>query len=152
MFIKNCWYVAAWSHEVGANDLLARTIIGVPAVFWRHSDGHVVAFEDRCCHRGAPLSIGRREGDSLRCMYHGMLFDGSGACIDIPCQEKIPPGTRVRSLPVVERNRWIWVWMGAPAQADAASIPELPWLSDPAWLGVRKPWAARPATHECGPR
>ena len=29
-FIKNCWYVAAWSHEIGAATLLGRTIAGVP--------------------------------------------------------------------------------------------------------------------------
>jgi vanillate O-demethylase monooxygenase subunit len=61
VFLRNCWYVAAWSHEVADEGFLARTIIGLPIVLWRDSAREVVAFVDRCCHRGAPLSKGRRE-------------------------------------------------------------------------------------------
>ena len=55
MFLKNCWYVAAWDNEVPMDGFLARTIGGIPIVFWRDSANRVIAFEDRCCHRGAPL-------------------------------------------------------------------------------------------------
>jgi vanillate O-demethylase monooxygenase subunit len=50
----------------------------------------VVALDDRCCHRAAPLSMGRVEGDDIRCMYHGMKFSADGKCIQIPGQEVIP--------------------------------------------------------------
>jgi len=77
-FLKNTWYVAAWSHEIGVDGMLARTIVRVPVLLWRDSAGKVVALDDRCCHRAAPLSKGRREGDNIRCMYHGLLFDPDG--------------------------------------------------------------------------
>ncbi len=133
MFIKNCWYVAAWDTEVPADGFLTRTITDIPVVFWRDSAGRVVALEDRCCHRGAPLSKGRREGDCLRCMYHGLKFDRSGACVEIPSQKNIPPQARVRSFPVVETHRWIWIWMGDVAAADVSLVPDTHWLDDPAW-------------------
>src|SRR6218665_1966719 len=120
MFVKNCWYVAAWSHEVGAEGFLSRTIINVPLVIWRTAQGEVVALDDRCCHRGAPLSKGRREGDSVRCMYHGLRFDASGQCVEAPAQARMPPTLKVRGYPIVERHSWIWVWMGDPARADEA--------------------------------
>jgi len=41
----------------------------------------VVALEARCCHRLAPLSCGRIEGNDLRCMYHGLKFAPSGKCV-----------------------------------------------------------------------
>jgi phenylpropionate dioxygenase-like ring-hydroxylating dioxygenase large terminal subunit len=133
MFIKNCWYVAAWSSEVEADGLLARTILEMPVVLWRDEAENVIAFEDRCCHRGAPLSKGRREGNCVRCMYHGLKFDKSGSCVEIPGQQRIPPSAKVTVFPVVERHKWIWIWMGDPAKADVDLIPDTHWLDDPAW-------------------
>ena len=78
IFLKNCWYVAAWDHELIDGAKLARTILEKPVVLYRGESGRVVAMEDRCCHRGAPLSMGRIEGDCIRCMYHGMKFEPVG--------------------------------------------------------------------------
>ncbi len=135
-FLSNTWYVAAWSHEIAADAMLARTITRVPLLLWRDQTGRVIALEDRCCHRAAPLSKGRREGDRIRCMYHGLLFDATGRCVEIPSQEFIPPAARVRSFPVVERFKWIWVWMGDPRRADESLIPDTHSLDDPEWRGV----------------
>jgi len=136
VFLRNTWYVAAWSHEVGPEALLARTITQVPLLLWRDGSGRVVALEDRCCHRGAPLSRGRREGDRVRCMYHGLLFDASGRCVEIPSQHYIPAAAKVRAYPVAERHKWIWVWMGEADRADESLIPDTHYLDDPAWRGV----------------
>ena len=136
MFVRNTWYVAGWDNEVGPGNLFSRTIIGIPVLMYRTADGALHALEDRCCHRGAPLSVGRREGDCVRCMYHGLKFDASGQCIEAPAQQRIPPQARVRTFPVVERNRWIWIWMGDPEAADPALIPDTHWLADPAWRSL----------------
>ena len=136
IFLKNTWYVAAWAHEISAGNLLPRTIAKVPLVFWRDRDGRVVALEDRCCHRAAPLSKGRLESDRVRCMYHGLLFDTTGQCVEIPSQEFIPPAAKVRAYPVVERFKWVWIWMGDPHQADPALIPDTHTLDDSGWRGI----------------
>lgn len=133
MFLRNCWYVAAWLHELEEGKLLARTLLSDPLVFFMRSDGSPVALIDRCCHRAAPLSAGRQEGDNLRCLYHGLVFDPSGKCIEIPGQQLIPPKARVRSFPVVARDKVLWIWMGSPDLADPALIPELAALEDPKW-------------------
>src|SRR5438105_1020968 len=90
-FLTNCWYVAAWDYELIDGKLLARTILEKPLVLYRGDSGRVVALDNRCCHRGAKLSNGRREGDDIRCMYHGLKFDPGGKCIQIPGQDNIPP-------------------------------------------------------------
>jgi phenylpropionate dioxygenase-like ring-hydroxylating dioxygenase large terminal subunit len=133
MFVRNCWYVAGWSSELPGEGMIARTLINEPVLLFRTSAGEVVALEDRCCHRQAPLSLGRREGDDIRCMYHGLKFDASGRCIEIPGQETIPSRARVRRHAVVERHSWLWVWMGDEAAADPALIPAAVGLDDPAW-------------------
>ncbi|MEZ5729121.1 MAG: aromatic ring-hydroxylating dioxygenase subunit alpha [Burkholderiaceae bacterium] len=133
MFIRNCWYVAAWDHEVPAEGLFARKLLGDPVLLYRDSKGRAVAMEDRCCHRAAPLSIGRKEGDCVRCMYHGMVFDPSGICVEIPGQETIPAQARVRTYPVVERNRFVWIWMGDPMLANPDDILDFFWHDSPDW-------------------
>jgi vanillate O-demethylase monooxygenase subunit len=132
MFLKKCWYVAAWGHEIDSG-LLGRKIVGEPVVLFRHADGTPVALEDRCCHRHLPLSKGKLQGEGIQCGYHGLEFDRTGACVRIPGQTRVPPGSRVRAYPVVERWRWIWVWMGDPARADEALIPDYHWNDDPGW-------------------
>jgi nitrite reductase/ring-hydroxylating ferredoxin subunit len=55
---RNVWTVAAWSHELPAGKLLARTSVGGPLVLWRSAGGRIAAPKDRCVHRHAPLSRG----------------------------------------------------------------------------------------------
>ena len=138
VFIRNCWYVAAWDYEVPAEGFLSRTIINTPLAMWRDAKGGVIALEDRCCHRGAKLTKGRTEngGDCVRCMYHGLVFDRTGACISAPAQTRIPPQARVRSFPVVQQHRWIWIWMGDPSLADPSLIPDTQWLDHPQWRSL----------------
>ena len=132
-YVRNAWYVGSWSPELQTDQLAAVRILGEPIVLWRTAD-KIVALADRCVHRLAPLSLGRCEAGRLRCMYHGLLYDTEGQCVQIPGQEVIPPGARVRSYPVIERASWIWVWMGDPAGADEALIPPAVGLEDPEWL------------------
>jgi len=134
-FLTNCWYVAAWDHELTDGRLLARTILEQPVLLYRGESGRVVALDNRCCHRGAKLSNGRREGDDVRCMYHGLKYDPSGKCVQIPGQDNIPKGLGVRSYPVVERETLVWIWLGDPALADPAAILDIPYLANPAWAG-----------------
>jgi len=135
-FLMDCWYMAAWDHELIDGKLVARTILEEPVLLYKGDSGRVVALDNRCCHRGAKLSNGRLEGDDVRCMYHGLKFDPSGTCIQIPGQDNIPKGLGVRSYPVVEKQRIVWIWMGEPAKADPALIIDIPYLDDPGWRGV----------------
>ena len=136
MFLRNCWYVAAWDYELIDGKLLRRTLLGEHVLLYRGESGVTVALADRCCHRGAPLSMGRLEGDCVRCMYHGLKFDSTGKCVEIPGQDMLPAKMRVRSYPVVARDHLVWIWMGDPARADPAQIVDFPYLRDPLWKGI----------------
>ena len=132
-YVRNAWYVASWSQDLAEKKPLGVSILDEPIVIWR-SGSQVVALEDRCVHRLAPLSLGRCEGDNLRCQYHGFLFNPEGRVVEIPGQEVIPRQAAVRRYPVAERHSWIWVWMGDPAKADATLIPPAIGLDDPEWI------------------
>lgn len=80
--MERCWHPVARSNEV-AEAPLRSVLLGTPWVLFR-SGGQLRAFEDRCPHRFAPLSLGSREGDGLRCAYHGWRFGPDGRCVEIP--------------------------------------------------------------------
>jgi len=136
MWIRNCWYMIAWDHEIPAADspeLFHRTVLGEPLLVMRTSEGIFSVLEDRCCHRHAPLSKGRREGDCVRCGYHGLLFNAGGVCLEVPGLAQVPPKARVRHYPCVLKNRWLFVWMGDAEKADTALLPDNFSCDHPDW-------------------
>lgn len=135
MFLKNRWYVAALTDEVNRKPL-GRMIIGEPVVLYRTEGGEAIALQDRCCHRRVPLHPGELVGDAIQCPYHGFLFNQDGACTEMPGQESIPAGAGVRRYSLCERHRWIWIWMGDPALADEAAIPDFFQNDDPGWAAT----------------
>lgn len=122
-YVRNAWYVSTWVHDVTPERPVGVRILNEPIVLWRDSAGALSAFEDRCIHRLAPLSMGRCEGARLRCMYHGIAYDRMGRVVEIPGQEQIAADLRVRTYPVVERHGAVWVWMGEPRAMDEKLIP-----------------------------
>jgi vanillate O-demethylase monooxygenase subunit len=133
MFLRNCWYVAAFSADLKIEPL-ARTVCGQPVVLFRTVAGKAVALEDRCLHRGMPLSQGGEvEGEIIRCPYHGLEFDGTGVCRKIPGQDQVPAGARIASYPLVEQDALLWIWMGDASLSDAGTIPAHFHHRDPHW-------------------
>lgn len=133
-YVRNAWYVAGWSYELKPETPFAMHILGDPIVLWRNATGKISGLEDRCVHRLAPLSLGRCEGEKLRCMYHGLLFDPSGRVVEIPGQDLVPSQARVKSYSVVERHGWVWVWMGEADAADEKLIPPVVGLDHPDYI------------------
>ncbi|RKF15476.1 aromatic ring-hydroxylating dioxygenase subunit alpha [Altericroceibacterium spongiae] len=131
--IYNSWYVAGWADEFDRTPR-QRMLLGKPVVLYRREDGTLVALEDRCIHRMAPLSMGQVEGDDIRCLYHGFRFAPDGQCNDIPGQDMIPRRACVRSYPVYEKSSWAWVWMGDKEPTDTALIADAKALDDPEWI------------------
>jgi phenylpropionate dioxygenase-like ring-hydroxylating dioxygenase large terminal subunit len=132
-FLRNCWYMAGWSSDIPAGRLTPLTLLNESLVVYRKRDGHLAVLEDACCHRLAPLSIGRQENDDVRCMYHGLKFAPDGRCVEIPGQTRISAAVKVRSYPAIEMHGACWVWMGAPERADVALVPPITGPEDPHW-------------------
>ena len=139
IWLRNCWYVIAWDHEIPAADdgkLFTRKVLNEPILVYRTTAGEFVALEDRCCHRHAPLSVGRREGDAVRCGYHGLKFDAHGKCIDVPGMDAPPPKACVKRYPVAWKNKWVFVWMGEPEKASEDMLPDNFSCDHPDWVNI----------------
>ena len=132
-WVNNAWYVAAWDAEVDSAPL-ARTICGVPMVFYRKLDRQVIALRDACPHRLLPLSMGLREGDSIRCKYHGLKLGPDGVAEEMPLKsEAVNRRICAETFVTHERHRFVWVWVGDRERADPALIPDLWPCSHPEW-------------------
>ncbi|MBV2148097.1 aromatic ring-hydroxylating dioxygenase subunit alpha [Sphingobium sp. AS12] len=133
MFLKNVWYVAGPAEEFG-DAVISRRICNELIALYRKQNGTLVALEDRCPHRFVPLSMGRREVDDLRCGYHGLKFGPDGQCSERPGGTgENPAPICVKSYPVAECHGYAWLWMGDPAHADTALIPDFSFITDPAF-------------------
>ncbi|MCJ2180975.1 Rieske 2Fe-2S domain-containing protein [Novosphingobium album (ex Hu et al. 2023)] len=133
-WVENAWYVAGWDWEIDSAPL-ARTICGVPMMFYRKLDRGIVAMRDTCPHRLLPLSMGLCEGDSIRCRYHGLLLGPDGVAQETPLKsEAVNRRICAETFAVEERHRYIWVWIGDRDKADPALIPDLWPCSAPGWV------------------
>lgn len=125
----NCWWVAGFAHEVGRS-LLSRWLLDTPVLLYRTEAGQVVAMEDRCPHRLAPLSLGTLRGDQVECGYHGFRFGTDGKCSHVPTMGSVPPYC-VESYPVVENGPFVWIYLGDRTVVDRVPPPpQLPWTTD----------------------
>ena len=128
MFPKDIWYCAAQASEISTQPF-ERIVCNEPIVFFRTAiSGDLVALENRCPHRQAPLSMGKVVGDEIMCIYHGWTLDGAGRCTYVPHQDAPSPNARVKSYPMAEKWGFAWVWIGDPAKSDPDTIPDMPWL------------------------
>ena len=89
---------------------MQRWILDYPVVLYRKEDGGIVALDDRCPHRWAPLSKGWLEGDTIVCGYHGFRYGPTGRCVRVPTQSSVPAKALVRSYPILERGPLVWIW------------------------------------------
>ena len=132
-WIRNAWYVAAWDYEVD-REPLARTLLNVPMMLYRKLDGSVVAMRDACPHRMLPLSMGLREGDAIRCKYHGLKLGPDGVAEEMPQKsDAVNKQVCAEVYPIIERHRFVWIWLGDRHAADPALIPDLWPCSAPGW-------------------
>jgi phenylpropionate dioxygenase-like ring-hydroxylating dioxygenase large terminal subunit len=128
VYPRNQWYVAAFSRDVGSEPL-ARVLLDTPIVMYRTAGGVPVALYDRCPHRALPLSMGKVDGDILRCGYHGIEFAADGKAIHVPQQSQIYPSLCVTSFPVVEKGPFLWIWLGNKEAVDHSLLPGTGWIS-----------------------
>ena len=126
--MENCWYQAAWLHELATDGFVERKILDRPLLLFRDATGVSKAILNRCPHRFAPLSAGTIKDGIVRCGYHGLAFDGSGRCVDNP-HGAVTSALCVPTFPVIERHQALWVWMGS-GTGDPSGIQNLSFIDE----------------------
>ncbi|QVL55824.1 MAG: aromatic ring-hydroxylating dioxygenase subunit alpha [Simkaniaceae bacterium] len=95
-------------------------LLGSPIVLFRGADQEIVALEDRCPHRGAPLSGGRVDNGSIVCPYHGWTFGKEGKCSRLPGLPQCKPRNIHAAKPFKVTEKYGLIWIGE------GKIPEIP--------------------------
>ncbi len=141
--MRRYWQPAALSEELGAEPLPIR-LFGEDLVLFRDADAKPALVERNCPHRLADLSYGYLDRGTLRCIYHGWLFDGTGRCLEQPgeaADSTYKDRVRLKAYPCYESNGIILTYMG-PGEPPA--IPTLPFLTAPR----ESVWVTK-ALHDC---
>jgi phenylpropionate dioxygenase-like ring-hydroxylating dioxygenase large terminal subunit len=131
--LQDHWYIASASAQL-AGSLHAARILNQAIVLFRDEEGKAHALQDRCCHRGLPLSKGSVVEGRVQCGFHGWQYDGKGACVKIPSQaldQPIAKVYQVKSFPCHEADGYVWVWMGGD---QATPPPRITEFSEARWL------------------
>lgn len=129
-FLSESWYAAAALGEL-AEAPVVRRVLGHSLLLRRFTDGTLLAAEDLCPHRFAPLSKGPVHDDVIECPYHGLRFDRTGRCVSDAIGNAAPTSARLRTFPAVEKYGFVWVWMGQPDSADPERLPVIDFLEGP---------------------
>jgi len=93
-------------------------------VLWNGGEPRV--FVDSCAHLGLPLSLGRYQGDSVRCRYHGWAYSSdTGEVVDQPTLRKKQPCS-LRRMGCLVAGGLVFSWTGDPEAGEAARarLPE----------------------------
>jgi len=114
--LRHEWFAVLKSGDVKEAPVQV-VVMNERVVVFRTKKG-VHAFKDLCIHRGSALSLGKVEGDTIRCPYHGWQYDTDGRCVCIPAQPAraaIPKKAAAQVYGCEEKYGLIWVSLGAPA-------------------------------------
>ena len=144
--LVNEWHPVLASADLPDNKPVPAKLLGRDVVLWR-CQGQATAWQDLCIHRGAKLSLGRVQNDTLACPYHGWTYNGEGRCTRIPAQPGTtpPPRAKVNVHGVKEHFGIVWVCLGEPAK----DLPDFPEWTDPAY---RHDLCGPYPFHAAGPR
>jgi phenylpropionate dioxygenase-like ring-hydroxylating dioxygenase large terminal subunit len=141
----NFWYPICIGKELEDQPLQVE-ILGLRFVAFRDSTATAHVLSDTCIHRGGSLSKGRVKDDCVVCPYHGWEYDGSGACTNIPSQDKgkAPGRAKVDSYPVEERYGIVFAFLGDLPEDERPPLYEIPELGKEGWR------ASRPIVNDIG--
>ena len=104
-------------------------VAGEPLLIARRRDGGAFALRDICPHRGAPLSAGRFDGETVECPYHGWRFDRTGTCRAIPALIEgagpDPSRISVARHPCRTAQGAVWVFLGPGEPGEPPLLPDI---------------------------
>lgn len=122
--LLNDWHPVAAVDQFADGTVLGVRLLGEDLVLWKAGNRYL-AWQDLCVHRGSRLSLGKADGATLQCAYHGWTYNAEGRCVRIPAHpEQTPPAkARVKSYQLKELYGLLWACLGQPAH-DLPPFPE----------------------------
>lgn len=143
--LRRTWQPVANSADLSPGQVISYTLLETSLVVARFADGHILAADSACPHKGADLSLGCLKNGHLMCPYHGWEFSGDGSCQSIPSlldpnPEKLAL-SHLRSYLTQERYGYVWVKLAdEPLYGDTVhELPEVAEFENPTWTYMMGP-------------
>ena len=126
------WFQVAYPGDVAVGEIRSLRYFRRDLILWRDTTGGLHLQDAHCAHLGAHLGVGGVvEGACVRCPFHGWLWDASGACAEVPYSERVNRRARIRTYPVVERNRLVFAWYHPADAPPDHEVPDVAECDDP---------------------
>jgi phenylpropionate dioxygenase-like ring-hydroxylating dioxygenase large terminal subunit len=137
--LARSWFPVARSDALGDKPIAAR-LLDVDVVVYRTGATARVA-RDLCSHRGAALSRGWVEDDTIVCPYHGFHYAPDGRCTLVPAHPDLPisPKLRIATFPTVERFGLIWCTLNGHDESADQCLPDFEAWDDPDFQPIMTP-------------
>ena len=144
------WFHVGYGDDLKVGDVKALEYFGKQLVMFRTEAGEVKILDAYCPHLGAHLGYGGKvHGESIACPFHGWEFNGSGQCTAVPYAKNMPPKVAggkeaIYAYPVVERNKFIFVWYHPQQAAPTYEITPIKECEDADWhIAQTEEWVLR---------
>ncbi len=134
LFMRRFWIAVARGKDVTQGAAKPLRIMSEDFTIYRGASGAVHIVDAHCPHRFALMHLGWVEGDSIRCVYHGWRFEGSGQCVEQPAEEAgFARKVRIRAVPAREYIGLVYAYFG---EGEPPAFPPFPVRETPGVLDV----------------
>lgn len=125
-FLRRFWQPIARGEDLKPGRPVRAPFANEHFTLYRGESGAVVLLDDRCPHRQTSLSFGWVEGDCVRCLYHGWVFDPAGQCVEQPAENAaFAAKVQIRAYPVREYLGLVYAYFGEGEPPGFPTYPEL---------------------------
>lgn len=136
--LRSFWQPVAIADALAPGTAQPLRVLSEDLTLYRSQSGRAYLVAGRCAHRLTVLHTGWVEGEQIRCMYHGWMFDGSGRCTQRPAErDDAPPNVRIAAYPVHEYAGFIFAYLG-DGPAPPFELPRKPCFERPGFRVVRR--------------
>jgi len=116
--LRRYWQPIAVAVELLSEPAKRVRILGEDLTLYRDKAGTYGLIAQKCPHRCVSLEYGLPESEGLRCMYHGWVFNETGACIEQPFEDRVNPDAhykdrvQITAYPVEELGGMLFAYLG----------------------------------------
>jgi 5,5'-dehydrodivanillate O-demethylase oxygenase subunit len=136
--LRRFWHPVAVSKQLRPGAAKPVRIMSEDLTLYRSEDGNAHLVGAYCAHRRSLLHTGWVEGEQIRCMYHGWMFDGTGQCTLRPAErDKGLPNIKIPAYPVHEYAGMIFAYLG-PDTTPPFELPRKPCFEGNGFHVVRR--------------
>lgn len=124
-YLRLFWQPVYRAEDLAVGKAVPIEIMSGRYTLYRGESGTPYLVGAQCAHRGTQLSTGWVEGETIRCRYHGWVYDGSGQCVGQPGDDdSFAANVRIGRYPVADYLGLTWAYFGPSPPPALRRFPD----------------------------